>query len=204
MIGASIRQEINDREYRYLMQRYKDLDELWVKVGFPENGENKGPLGAGRDGKEDIVEYSEILQIAAVHEFGAPAKSIPERSFMRSTFDRKHDDLDAFKTKWYDKVVSGKTSAGKALASIGEKLIAFTKTTIKNRIAPPLENPSRRRIGTKSRLTTGEGWASAGVGEPIPLIDTGQMINSLQFKVGRGGDNEGEGQGLSVITGEMQ
>jgi hypothetical protein len=43
MIGASIRQEINDREYRYLMQRYKDLDELWVKVGFPENGENKGP-----------------------------------------------------------------------------------------------------------------------------------------------------------------
>ena len=201
MIGAKIVQEIRNDHWAELDARFKDLGGLWVKVGYPQNGENKGALSGGRKKNENLhMEYSEILQIAAIHEFGAPNAHIPERSFIRSTFDRKHGELDAFKSGWYDRVMEGKTSAGKALASIGEKLIAFTKTTIRARIDPPLKKPSRRRSGSGKYDADTGCFVSI---DPIPLLDTGQLMNSLQLKVGRGGDNEGEAQGASIITGEM-
>jgi len=47
----------------------------------------------------------EALNYAAVHEFGAPRKNIPERSFLRKTFDEKKDEIERLIDAEIEKVI---------------------------------------------------------------------------------------------------
>ena len=64
-------------------------------IALFDTGEMYGQIDA------DIQDYSANVgvigskaQIAAHHEFGAPAAGIPERSFIRSTFNEEKDKLE--------------------------------------------------------------------------------------------------------------
>ena len=67
--------EIDDRKLRALMKRLAGAEHNIVNVGILQSG------GASRR----HAGGASIVEIAASHEFGAPAAGIPERSFIRRT-----------------------------------------------------------------------------------------------------------------------
>jgi hypothetical protein len=136
----------------------------YVKVGFPTGGT------ASDEGSES---FDEVVQIAAVHEFGAPSVNIPERSFLRSAFDEDKRRIDSLLADGYLDTLAGKSNARQALGKIGEWFAARVKRKITAIKSPPL---APRTAAAKARK-------GKGSGVPNPLIETGQMRASVQTKV---------------------
>lgn len=117
-------------------------------------------------------------RLAGVHEFGAIIKitrgeiAIPERSFIRATIDKKDlykNEIRALATK----VLQGAFDAGTALRVLGEKISSDIKATIEHGIDPPNAASTIARKGSSK-----------------PLIDTGELKNSITYDVRP--DHEGE------------
>jgi hypothetical protein len=159
----SITTTIIDRGWEAFKQRNKDC---FVKVGFPEDGTAK----AGKGGAA-TRNMSEVIQIAAVHEFGAPARNVPERSFLRSTLDEQKEALQGIKRAQYLRVVKGETNTEQVLKKIGVWMTARIQEKIRSNIPPALAENTRKAKTAKGR---------------VALIDTAQMINSIQSQVTMG------------------
>jgi hypothetical protein len=134
----------------------KNLNRLFTKVGYPKEGD----VAAGEE--KNMID---IVRIAAIQEFGAPKRHIPERSHIRATFDAEKSKLKIRSQAQYKKVISGVIQPNKALGLIGEYLTNKTKAFIKHRIPPPLAPSTIEQRIKKS---------------DVPLIDTAQMIQSIQ------------------------
>lgn len=118
-----------------------------------------------------------VAYVAAIQEYGVPAKNIPSRSFMRTTIAEKQK-------KWTKTIESGSKAVLRGVATVDEVLegvamqaegdIAKKITQI---YTPPLKPATiaarlRRRADKKTigSLTK-------------PLIDTGIMLNTLSHEV---------------------
>lgn len=127
-----------------------------TKVGFPAEATPKStPKGSANTMLEQV-------QIAAVHEFGAPKRGVPERSFVRTTYDENREKLSKLSEIEMDHIFKGESDPKHSLARMGEFLAAKMKNKIRNRIAPAL---SPATIAAK--------------GSDVPLIDSAQMIQSI-------------------------
>jgi len=134
-----------------------------------------GVIGAKAEEEHGEVNGKPITntQLAAIHEFGAPSANIPERSFIRATFE-------ANKPKYMSQlrnVVRG-VYEGRGTIEAGLKLIGLQ-----------IENDMKRRV------TTGDGIPPPLKQETIdrkgssrPLVDTGQLVNSISSAVVLRGD----------------
>lgn len=111
-----------------------------------------------------------IAKIATVHEFGAPSAGIAERSYMRSALREHADQIAAVSAKLAGRMMNGKMQEDTALKHLG----VFVRDLFKGRIRaqpsdwPPLKPASRRRKGARKNKI---------------LINTGQLINSIVFKI---------------------
>ena len=152
-------QRIVDHGYDDIMKELKKADHLYVKVGFPTEGE----VAPG-----EVNDISEINLIASTQEFGSEKRNIPERSFIRATFDSEYENLQRFKEHEYLQIVQGKQTALVAIGNVGEWLVNKTKMYIRNIIPPPLKEATKKRKGR-------------GGDSSVPLIDTAQMINTIQW-----------------------
>lgn len=133
----------------------------YIKVGIQTNA------GLGKD-SQSVAEY------ATQNEFGT--EIIPERSFIRSTADQKKADWDSLILDGYSKVLDQKATALVELAKIGIKARDDIKAKINSNIAP--ENaPSTKLQKAGSKLA-----------ETHTLIDTGRMLNSIQYAFVRPSD----------------
>jgi phage gpG-like protein len=103
-----------------------------------------------------------VVMIAAVHEFGAPKRNIPERSFIRATYDENLVKLQQISDVELKRIATGKSTVKESLSRMGEWLTAKMKNKIRERIAPSL---SPKTIAAK--------------GSDVPLIDSGQLIQSI-------------------------
>jgi hypothetical protein len=115
-------------------------------------------------------------QIGAIHEFGSGR--IPERSFLRSTVDGSDKIVKTAEQAASD-VAHGKLSAEKAANRVGVVAVGAVKRTIQSRIPPPLSQQTLERRAAKG--AHGGGLASMG-GAATPLIDSGQLIQSIQYR----------------------
>lgn len=93
------------------------------------------------DGKKIIVGIvgdgvdSEVLKIAAAHEYGTD--KLPERSFIRASFDAEQDKLGSIVSGQVNKVLSGQTSADAAANAIGAQAAQLVQNFIdENRVKP--------------------------------------------------------------------
>ena len=93
------------------------------------------------DGKKIIVGIvgdgvdSEVLKIAAAHEYGTD--KLPERSFIRASFDADQDKLGSIVSWQVNKVLSGQTSADAAANAIGAQAAQLVQNFIdENRVKP--------------------------------------------------------------------
>lgn len=123
-----------------------------VNVGFPAKA--KEPDG------------SSTALIAAVHEFGAPDKGIPERSFMRTSLEQNRNKRKTLNEQNLKKVLNGGMSVDAALGQLGLMASSDIKEQIKNGSFTPLKAATIKRKGSSK-----------------PLIDTGQMRQSVTYEL---------------------
>lgn len=103
-----------------------------------------------------------VALVAAVHEFGAPAKGIPVRPFMRTAIAQN-------KAKWADQLsraIGESGTAEAALGMVGESIKDDLRSSIRDGDWAP----------NKPRTVARKGFAK-------PLIDTAHMVNSVDHDV---------------------
>jgi hypothetical protein len=151
MSGSMIKKDLPWKQFK---GKVRSLNHSFTKVGYPQEGK----AAAG-----DAPTMLAVVLIAAVHEFGAPKRNIPQRSHIRASFDNEKLEIQRRCVNEYKKVVSGQTTARQGIGRVGEYLTGKTKMLIKNRITP-----------ANAPMTIAE------KGSDVPLIDTAQMIQSIQ------------------------
>lgn len=103
---------------------------------------------------------------AIVNEYGSKKNKNPSRPFNRYTFSKFMTDVVKFQSKLYKQILDGKKTTYPALRKIGLFYKALIQLSI--RTGPWLKNSPatlRRKKSTK------------------PLIDSGEMMRDVQFKV---------------------
>ena len=147
----------NDKIWRDLYKKIGAAADRHVKVGVLAS---KGGL-AEHDGIT-------MVELAAIHEFGSPAANIPERSFLRRTFEVKEKEFAAITRKLATQIIKTDMTIDKALNILGAWGSAEVKkfVTVGDNVKPALKKATIDRKGSSR-----------------PLIDTGRMINSVQWEV---------------------
>ena len=113
---------------------------------------------------------SDIFDRATWNEFGTHDKKgkvlIPERSFIRACFDSVKADINRDMGKIAERVVAGQMKVKTGLNLLGDA----TKGRVQE-FATDLRDPPN----TKETI--------AAKGSSNPLVDTGQMIGSIDYKI---------------------
>jgi phage gpG-like protein len=154
----------NERGYEALKREFAKMAEFKpeVKVGILGDAEKN----ARTDGLTNV-------EIGTVHEFGSPSEGIPERSFLRSTMEAKGDEYRAtlgreLRQAFGQKGLELQESALLVLERLGMRASADVKERIREGIAPANAPETVERKGSST-----------------PLVDTGQLINSISWQVGQ-------------------
>jgi len=124
-----------------------------VRVGLPK-GANPYPDGpSGTNG-------TSVIMVGFVHEFGSPAKGIPQRSFLRSSIKQNRRKYKKMIRKLADKILQGKIDMKKAMQLLGSEAAGDVQERITEISTPPL----KYRKGN-------------------PLVDSGHLRQSITYEV---------------------
>lgn len=134
-------------------REFLDTRDRIVLVGIP--GNDQQPTGESTAG------------IARVHEFGSPKKNIPERSFLRAGIRAANEELIALSKRDMKKVVRGK----------------MTMTMAMNRLGVMAVGQVQKYIGQSENFAPLSARTIAEKGSDKPLIDTGNMRQSITYVV---------------------
>lgn len=143
------------KRLKQVMKRAEQLNRMQLVVGIPNDGKS-------RKDSEGITN----AELGVIHEFGAPERGIPERSFMRSTASEERENLGRLSKVQIAECLEGNTSPHDVFATIG----AYLQGKIVDKITdgefkPNNENTVKRKGSSK------------------PLIDTGQLRASITYEV---------------------
>lgn len=105
-----------------------------------------------------------VADKATANEFGT--RRIPERSFMRSTFDEQAAELGRLRARLVGGVIDGKLTARQAMGFLGEQHQQDVQAKIRSGV-PPANAPET--IARKKSTTT--------------LVDTGEMAQSIRWVI---------------------
>ena len=146
----------NDKGWQKFKKKFIKREDPFVKVG----------ILASKGGNSDHGGIT-MVELAAIHEFGAPSANIPERSFIRRTFSEKSKDMAKVVTGLTKKVASDSLNINQALEILGAWGAAQVKNTITGEhIPPPLKPETAKRKGSTR-----------------PLVADGQLLNSITWEV---------------------
>ena len=106
-----------------------------------------------------------VLDVGTIHEFGLG--NVPERSFIRGWADENKEKNAKTISLLMRSVAQGKRTAEDAANIIGLRFVGEIQRRMRDRIPPPLKPATIARKGSD-----------------VPLIDTGQLRSSIQYKVG--------------------
>lgn len=135
-----------------LQKAVDSLEGKSLEVGFFESARYK-------DG-------TPVAGVAAVHEFGSPARNIPPRPFMRTTAEEKQSEWSNLIAQGSKAVVNGSETAETMLEKIGLSVVGNIKNTITQITTPVLSPVTIKRKGSDK-----------------PLVDSGIMLNSVTHRV---------------------
>lgn len=138
------------KKYRNKKPRDFDLFFMQTKEGHKFLVKNVG---------KDKIEFAYMLAEQVV---------IPERSFVRSTFDEKEKSWSDFFDKQVQNIIIGKMTAEEVYSLLGNKVVTDIQRQIRN-----MSNPKNAPSTVSSK------------GHNNPLIDTGRLRQSVTWKVVR-------------------
>lgn len=158
---------IKDKGFTKFFARLKRLGKpgFQISVGVHEE-ENQRDPPANPQGKELLT----MATLAAIHEYGVETEqvSIPERSFLRSWYDERKVDVEKAIFATSLTLLTGGEDERKALERLAHGFAGEVQTKIRDGIPPAL---AQSTIDAK--------------GSSKPLIDTGQLRQSIRGKVHR-------------------
>lgn len=149
-----------DFDYKLINKLRKQLgqDNRVVKVGVPATAEPQ-PDG------------TPMVLVAAVHEFGSPKNNIPERSFIRSAVNENHDEYVRLNKINFVALIKNKITVEIALSRLGEMAKSHMQQKIRKGDFVPLKESTIKAKGSSA-----------------PLIDTGNLIQSITYALGTKND----------------
>lgn len=106
------------------------------------------------------------LELAAIHEFGTRDGRIPERAPLRRGLERGRGRVGVALEAGAKAILGGSGSVQKALGQAGAVAAAEVKSAIRAGLEPALKPATVARKGSST-----------------PLVDTGQLINSVTWAV---------------------
>ena len=118
-----------------------------------------GPGGTEHSGGEGLT----IAEIGSVHEFGL---GVPERSFIRATFDERAEAYIRFIERLTGQALDRRGGVRGVLSKLGERAVADIIRRINAGIPPPLAQATIDRKDSAKQL-----------------VDTGQLKQSIDFQV---------------------
>jgi hypothetical protein len=110
-----------------------------------------------------------LVEVATFHEYGGRDSRPPERSFLRSTLREQAKTYRKFLDKALTQIYLGKLTVRQTLGLLGEKAVSDVRNKIRSNIPPALKPSTIKRKGSS-----------------IALIDTGQLIGGISYKVNQG------------------
>lgn len=151
----------DDRGHQDLFRIVDELSRTSIWVGVL--GEDKG--GDMHQNADNMT----VLDIAIIHEYGAPRANIPARSFIRKGFDKHRKAIENRVARGLERVLSGKMALQAFYDDVGRYAV----------------------IKFQQFLRSGEGMAPlkpetiARKGHARPLLETRQLVNSITYRVVR-------------------
>jgi len=155
-----------DRGWKTLLQTAKQLSKRspYVKVGVLGGPKNRRP-------GENLTN----VELAIIHEFGAPRANIPERSFIRAPWHVKRKEyVDLLRLFLQATLTRGAMTVHKALSLVGERIAADFKQSAPGTPPPNAPSTLARKL-SKTR--------PGSEGSPKTLMDTGRLIGSISYEV---------------------
>ena len=179
-VRATIKIRDIDMGYRAIVRTLsEEVRGSYVKAGV---------LGGAKDRRPG--EKIGNVELAVIHEFGAPGAGIPERSFIRRSFTANLPRYQAMLVKLVHGIYEGKVRPAQALGLVGQAMKADIVRTVTQGPEIPPPNSPRWFAEKLSRGHWRKGLGKAGgvpVSGPIPpprtLVDTGRMIGSVTYEV---------------------
>ena len=145
-----------------ILDQLAEAEKSYVKVGFQVGSQTKTQKKGTREKKGG----KSMPQIAAENEYGT--KYIKPRPFMSTALDMNLPLIHGYIEKQYDLILRGKSTAYKSLGLIGQLMTGLIQKRIRQIVIPA---NSDRTIAIKKSSK--------------PLIDFGQMIQSVRYVVVR-------------------
>ena len=146
----------NTKATKYYSEKdygFEEFGKLWSKSNEPEAVRVGIVSFEKHDGDEDLS----VADIAMFHEFGKGNN--PERPFMRLTFIKNKNQIIKMARKLLLATVSDGMDKAVALGRLGQFLKDKMVKTIRDGVPPPNQRPNKT------------------------LIDTGQLINSIDWEL---------------------
>lgn len=115
-----------------------------------------------------------LPRLAAIHEFGAPRASIPERSYMRRALQENRTRIRTLARRVLSDVAAGRR-ATKSIDAMAAAVKAMVQQAIRTTTTPPMSEAHRLR--------------RQAMGDPNPqlLYDTHQLHDGVEVRVQKGG-----------------
>lgn len=141
----------------------KELEKLDLMVGWLESAR--------------YDDNTPVAGIAAVHEFGVPAKGIPPRPFIRPTVSQNQAQWMKLIESGAKAILAGNETAASVMEKIGLLSSSQIKTAISAVSTPALKDSTikARKRGKADKKTTGA--------LTKPLVDTGTLLTTVTYKV---------------------
>jgi len=173
-----VRAKVIDRDlgWRAMIKAVESLaGDSYAKVGVLADDSKGGALSrkpkrAYAQGvvlDESTDDILTVAELASVMEYGTEDGHIPARSFLRSTFDEKRDEIKETGAKCLGKILDGKMSLGTALNLMGLQLATDVKKKITIDGVPPPDAPS----------------TIAAKGSDRTLVDSGRLLGAITWQV---------------------
>lgn len=144
----------------------KKMASSYVVVGIPQKSASRKP----EPGESSTPTNAEI---GYINEKGSPARNIPARPFLVPGVKDTEKDISRITKSSADAVLDGRKSVDHALELIGQKAVSNVKKRIVNSVdMKPLAKKTRERR---------KNYKPGDIAKP--LIDTGQLLNSITYVV---------------------
>lgn len=104
--------------------------------------------------------------VAFIHEFGAEAAGIPERSWLRGALEQHRREIEDEMRRLAALIVRNRLTSARAHDLLGARIVSLIQRRIRDGTDPPLAPATIARKGSS-----------------VPLIDTGQLIQEIRHRV---------------------
>lgn len=139
-----------------------------TQAGIGRDAQGRFLKGSGAKTHHEHVE-GELTnaELAMFHEFGL---GVPERSFIRAAFDKNHPKYDENMVKLVRALYDGKITAERVVGLLGAQIASDIRNYIRD----------------SGELLPNAPSTIAAKGSSKPLIDKGQLVNSISSAVVKG------------------